>query len=689
MQALGDNVYDSLRYYEAAAEIVQDTDDPKAAKKFHRIVLLTEAVLFVLDISKQEGKRNIWAGEGAHPPIMLQDVISVNPLPKRSEIFAEDEINKTVRHFEVTYLVKQDRKVVELAAWETGSLLLNQIESAWTSLQMRLCQDIPIEVRLDPDESQSLMHELFTEIAADIMVRQVESPGKVLQSIDELADAALHDRELKRLFFIMPALFHHLVSELQANRLPPRGLARSKTLEPGHGEDRLTQRAGFLAGVSVLRGKVSFPSRTQQLGYIRAILRLLHCMLFNSQTVLDRSNILTPTPLSFVELLQALTIQYDARSVSRALHRLEVARVSAAEEVQRQQGPGERQRRASLDSQCSGASATRHAHRERKWASGDDESDTSSSDDDDDDDDDDVDLDDALASEGETGGLGKAKRSRKTHSLGSNSDETSSSDDNDDDDDNVMKSRLKGSKARGTAYNQNFGHKSKKRGKQGQVKAVDAFDDNFVQEGEGNGKSKGGNGKKRVAGGGGDLLRAISEYQVSILLELDNVVTFAIWQGRSRAVVSETLATQLSKAGSEFTRHALAKIVRRFVELIEQWRCLTGTVGKVKDQTAHKSLGSFAVRIYQHARLLQVLMLGNYRVLRHILENSEEELRYYLFKPSFYSSLTDVPSAAAHFKQIVVLNRISKAIVEDMRSAIDSLEMQKKRAVQEHSVLLI
>lgn len=596
---------------------------------------------------------------------MLKDIISVTSLQKRSEIFVEDEINKTVRHFEICYLVGKKRRSVELAAWEKGSLLLNQIESAWTSLLIRLCTGVPIEVRLDPDGSESLMHDLYMDISADIMSRQTSNSEAVLQSINELADAALHDRELKRLFFTIPGLLQHLLNELQANRLPPRGRTSNLTQDADKNDAAFIANVGLVVGVPIACGKVSFQNRFQQLVYVCAILRLFHCMLFNSQTVVDRSNVLTPNPLTFVELLQTLSIQYDAQGVTRVLHHLQTARERAAAAPDSAlEPPSERgRRRSSISSVASYASYSSYQQRYQQQ---------------------------------------QQQQSPPSH-WDSDSESSSSDDESlpDEDTEETSYYKMTPSSMSSKEQQRNGMKRSNK-----EYHPPEVFDDNFPANDESASHSAGG---KHVAGGGGDILRAISEYQVAVLLELDNVVTLAIWQGRSRAVVSETLATQLSKAGSEFTRHALIKVVRRFVELIESWQSLVLAYSpkkekkqKRKDMTRKRekqnegethilkrSLGSFAVRIYQHARLLQVLVLGSYRVLDHILDNSEEELRYYLFKPDFYSSLGDVPMGAVQFKQIVVLNRISIGIIEELRCAIDSLEMRKERAIKEQSVLLI
>ena len=66
-------------------------------------MLLSEAALFVLDVSKKEPSKNVWKGECAHRPIYLKNVISIQAIAKRSEVFVEDDINKTVRHFEIIY----------------------------------------------------------------------------------------------------------------------------------------------------------------------------------------------------------------------------------------------------------------------------------------------------------------------------------------------------------------------------------------------------------------------------------------------------------------------------------------------------------------------------------------------------------------------------------------------------------
>ncbi|CAK8994607.1 Uncharacterized protein SCF082_LOCUS3998 [Durusdinium trenchii] len=578
-QALGEAEFNSLRYYESAAEVVRNEEDEKVCKKFHRFVLLTEATLFVLDVSKKEASRNIWKGEGAHEPIGLQHVISVQPLTKRSEIFAEDDRNKTVRHFEVAYqqLDKNRRPQwhqLELAAWEPGSLLLSQISSAWMNLMIRRSLHIDISTHLE--ESKSLMFDLYQEISEDIMRHAVEEPDRLLESVGELASAALQDRELKRLFFTMPALMHHLLGELEVNRVPPNA------------QDTMIRSRGQRAQ----QGPV-FESRSSQLEYVHAILHLFHCMIFNSQTVLERSNLLTPSPLRFADLLEVLSIQYDDAAVERELARREA------------------QRR-----RC-----------ENLGADGDTEGD---------------DEDEFAVDGGELDDLGEDPYALTLESAGA-----------------LELDTLVESVRRGIGSP----HKMVRHQRR--------------PEGGADATSR-------------ELLSMIGECQVAILLEMEDFIALAIAQGRSRAVVSETLAHQLSKTGPEFNRFALMRIVNRLVHLIDAWGLLASTESDTKKGKS-MDWGSLAVRIYHHCKLLHTLILGSYEMLEHILDNNEEELRYYLFKDQFVGKLANLPMRASRetVVQIGILHRCSRDAIEEIREAILDLQMQRAKEVKGQSVLLV
>jgi len=536
---LGKQVFESLRYFETAAEVESNADDDTVLWKAHRFVIITEELLFVLKASRRELSRDIWKGEGAHEPIKLENILSITPLPKRSEIFLTEAINEVVQHFKVLYFFvnangDQEKRLLELAAWESGSLLVNQLQTAWINLQIRRCIDVAVQVDLGAETSQSLICDLYNEVCQDIL--HSRSHKARLESLNELAEAALQDRLLKTLFFANSTLLQHLLAELLKNHLPRSGR-----------------------------------SRLQQLEFVAAIYRLIHSMIFNSQMIAERSNLLSPAPLHFQDFLEICTLQFDVKAMKRAQFKKE---------------------------------------EERK----------------------------------------KLKRTLKHQSLAKKKpiyhwdDEKSDSSEDDD--------YYDGSEA-------------------------ESSDDDLaevIEPGSPDTESK---------GSYEEIIQAINDCQVGILLELDDFISLAVKQGRSRSIVSETLANHLAKINVEHIAYALGKYVKRSVELVKTWKKLKDTGLKTVD------FGGIVVRIYQHTKLFQRLIFGSWRALELLLETSEEELRYYLFKTEFNGVLEWAPIDFPNVVQVNILNKLSLTYLQELRSAAEDLAIQKEREKKERSILLV
>jgi len=492
------------------------------SKHLHRAVILSETHLFVLDFSKAEAKKDIWKGEGAHLPIPFKKILQINPMTKYSEIFAvsiyildsfsmgvkyvytqEDTINKHVRHFELVYKVtkggKSSKQYIELAAWEENSILLKQIQATWNNMVVRLCLNLDIAIAFDASASKEVILELFNEIENDILSRSKADMQECVKLINELGSAGLHDRELKSIFFSRPEFIQHLLSELGLNSMPTKSF-----------------------------------SRTEQLQYCYSILKLFHCMIFNSQTVLKRSNILSPTPFSFCDFLERICFMFTDSSVRKLATRRE-KQLKMIEQGNHSESDGE----------------------------------------------------------------------------------------------------------------------------------YDSDDSEHIESSEDQNNA---------------LIESINETQVAILIEMDDVMAFAICQGGSRMLVSETLAAQLYRSDIDFTKTCLVQYVRNLVSLLMKWENCHDAAAKIP---------ALAVRIFQHIKLIHNLVLGSYRMLEDMLEFSEEELRYYLLKDSFTETLNRVPKRAHSFVQVTILNRLSKTLLNEIKSAIYQLEEQRSTEKLQKSVLLV
>ena len=267
--------FTAIRWYESATHI-------EAYDKQHVVVIVTETNLFLGQHTQGSG-----GNPGSPVAIGLETVVKIARVPERVELFIDEKVNETTQTIEIEYKKSRRDRIsyVVLCAWEVNTQLFFHLTQAWLNLRARMAlPGIRISVT---SANEAPMRELYMQAEEDILRAQPPPSNGRVQLLRELAHGAIHNRELRLWCFQTGRLWKFMLMEV-------------RKMQP------------------LSHSTIKASDRARELEYVHALYATLHAVVFNSEMVGRRLNMLHPTPFDFGEMLSLLAMDFGRKAAKAA-----------------------------------------------------------------------------------------------------------------------------------------------------------------------------------------------------------------------------------------------------------------------------------------------------------------------------------------------------------------------------------